>query len=451
MVEGREASGLGWIREVVRGPVVLPGDKGYDEARRLFNGLFQQRPGAIVYAADTQDVAALVPKVHEAGLRLTVRSGGTSPAGFSANDGGVVLDLSRLAENVIMSEGDDLVLGPGLTWGYVYPNLPEGRMIPGGECAPVSVSGVVLGGGLSLLSRSLGLAADHLVEATVVTASGEVLTVSETQHEDLFWALRGAGASYGVTTSLRFKSVPFEPEVLTGFASWDLEGAPEPLRRTVEYMQSEAPRELSAECYLRPQFGRVLVMYNGPPDEGQVAVDRLFEAIRPQRHELHCVPYSKYLGGNFEGPKGQFYAFWRSAFIDGPPSIETLSMLRDGVQRSDSEHDFVSIEFFNGAVQDRAADETAFVHRDRLALLGVFGNWVGGHNEPNQSEWAERLYESVESRLSPYHYQNYPSLEVTDWAKAYFGANYARLQAIKSQYDPDDVFHFQQSVRVPSP
>jgi FAD/FMN-containing dehydrogenase len=360
--------------------------------------------------------------------------------------------VSELRENVLQVEGNRASVGAGVRLADVYPALaPYGKIFPGGECSVVAVSGLTLGGGVSLLSRSLGLTIDTLQEMTVVTAQGEVLRVSEDRHPDLFWALRGGGGSFAVATSLDFELSPLRDEVLAGWASWSPKNGPAALRDVVAYIESEAPRELNLECYFHPAKTRILIMFSGDAEEGRRVVGGLLDRTRAEARHLALMPYGQYVSSSFVKPKGRFYAYWRAAFIDHAPSLETMELLRDGAALATSEHDFVSFEFFNGAVHDRPSDATAFVHRNRLAILGVFGNWVGSPGNGNQCAWAEALFQQVAPRLSRSAYVNYPSRALEDSAEAYFGENYPRLQQVKAKYDPDDVFNFPQSVRLPSP
>jgi len=364
------------------------------------------------------------------------------------NNGGVVIDLSALAENSIVVDGDEVTVGAGVTWRDVYPALaPHGLVFPGGECPMVSVAGLTLGGGISLLSRSLGLTIDHLLEATVVTADGSIVKVSDTLNPDLFWALRGAGASYGVTTSMKFKLTPIEANLLAGEVEFDSKSWIDAILRVTDYMANQAPRELNLQIMMRSTGGQLRITYNGPVDEGREVVEALLAGTPKHKRSLQARPYANYLSTIFGELEGQFHGYWRSAFVDEPLSEDTLALVHEHVALAPSELEFASIEFFNGAVHDQAPPDTAFVHRDRLALVGAYGNWLGETGSGEPISWARGLYEAIEPTLSNSHYQNYPSLEVEDWADGYYGANYPRLRQIKSLVDPENLFGSLQSVR----
>ena len=191
------------LREQVRGPVVEPGEDGYDELRRVHNGMHDRRPALIVRAAATTDAVAVVNYAREAGLDLAVRGGGHSAPGFGTCDGGVVLDLG-LINNVFVDRTKKTArVGGGATWGdFDHATHAYGLATTGGIISTTGVAGLTLGGGIGYLARGCGLSCDNLVSAEVVTADGRILTASEYENEDLFWALRGGSGNFGVVTSL---------------------------------------------------------------------------------------------------------------------------------------------------------------------------------------------------------------------------------------------------------
>src|SRR5205809_2739779 len=201
--------GIDQLREQVRCPVVSADDAGYDEARRVHNGMFDRRPRAVVRAEQVADAIAAVNIARENGLDLSVRGGGHSAPGFGTNDGGLVIDFSRMRSVHVDPKTKTARADAGTTWGdFNHATHAFGLATTGGVVSTTGIAGLTLGGGIGYLSRGFGLSCDNLVSADVVTADGGFVVASEREHQDLFWALRGGGGNFGVVTSLEFQLHP---------------------------------------------------------------------------------------------------------------------------------------------------------------------------------------------------------------------------------------------------
>src|SRR5436305_494820 len=231
------------LRAKVPGEVVTPENGGYEEARRVFNGMIDKRPAAVVRCTSAADVAATVGVARDEGLDLSVRGGGHSAPGFGTNDGGLVVDLSPMQDVVVDADAKTARAGGGCTWsGFNDATNAHGLATTGGIIGSTGIAGLTPGGGIGYLSRKYGLSCANLLSAEVVTADGQVVTASEYEHSDLFWALRGGGGNFGVVTTFEYRLHPVA-EIYGVPIAYPVDRAEDLLRFYREYM-GNAPEEM---------------------------------------------------------------------------------------------------------------------------------------------------------------------------------------------------------------
>jgi FAD/FMN-containing dehydrogenase len=449
------------------GRLLRPGDAGYDEERLLLNRSYDPRPAVIVCCATPEDVALTIRFAREAELPLAIRSGGTSPAGHSANTGGVLLDLARMNTIAISPDRTAVEVGPGAKMGALYGTLgPTNLMVPLGECMQVGAGGLSLGGGFSLLSRSLGLTCDNLLQAEVVLADGKTVTASPTEHPDLFWALRGAGGgNFGVVTSLRFRLHALEPSLYAGMVIWPIAQATEVLSTALAYFADDAPPELNAVFMLSPlpppsteKALATVALYNGPAAVGAPLVEKVTGLGRPSQASVGPQPYATFVSRDFPS-LADIHDYYKSGFITGALPEEGVRLLVDrfcdtaaapavsaeGLRPANA----VGFELAGGVINGVAPDATAFVHRTHSALVSFLATWHGPRGTTDRAEirWADSLHGEMQPYWSGGTYQNYPDPSLPDPLPAYYGGNLRRLREIKRDYDPDEVFRFPQGIR----
>jgi FAD/FMN-containing dehydrogenase len=230
-------SSIDALRNQVSGEVITPSDGGYEEARKVYNGMIDKRPAAVVRCRGTADVAAVIGLARSEGLDLSVRGGAHSAPGFGTNDGGLVIDLSPLQDVAVAPDTQTARAGGGCTWaGFNDATHEHGLATTGGIIGSTGIGGLTLGGGIGYLSRKYGLSCDNLVSAEVVTADGQVLTASERDHSDLFWALRGGGGTFGVVTTFEYQLHPVA-EIYGGPIAYPVDRADDVLRFYREYRE----------------------------------------------------------------------------------------------------------------------------------------------------------------------------------------------------------------------
>src|SRR5881296_2034011 len=233
------------LREQVRGEVIGEGDDAYDLARRVYNAMIDKHPSVVVRPANAGDVVAAVNFAREGRLDLSIRGGSHSVPGFGTNDGGVVIDLSRMRGVRVDPAAKTARAEGGATWGdFNSATHAFGLATTGGIISTTGVAGLTLGGGIGYLSRGLGLSSDNLISADVVTADGSFVTANAKENQDLFWALRGGGGNFGVVTSFQYKLQPVR-NITGGPMFFEKEDAEKVMRTFDEYI-SRAPRELGA-------------------------------------------------------------------------------------------------------------------------------------------------------------------------------------------------------------
>src|ERR687887_2809097 len=302
---------VGELSGRVSGLVVSPHDAGYDEARAIHNGLVDRRPALIVRCRATADVVAALAFARSAGLEVSARGGGHTVAGRAVTDGGVMISLADMTEVAVDPASATAVAQGGATWAELNTATGEhGLGVTGGVISTTGIAGLTLGGGLGWLMGKHGLAADNLVSAEVVAADGRVLSASEDEHPDLFWALRGGGGNFGVVTSFRFALHPLGPTVMAGPVFWAADDTADVLRFYRDFA-AEAPDDLGTvvrlgtvpplpvipeDLHWRPAIS-VACCYAGAVDDGERAVRALRQFGTPLVDLVGPSPYVAFAGG----------------------------------------------------------------------------------------------------------------------------------------------------------
>jgi FAD/FMN-containing dehydrogenase len=452
------------------GEILTPTDPGYESARVLFNTRIRTQPALICRCLSTDDAVEAVRFARETDLPIAVRGGGHHACGFSLVDRGLVIDLSTLKGVRFDPTTAVATVGAGNGWRDVdrvtyldvtVPGdggLPSGYAAPGGDCPTVSNAGYSLSGGYGLLGRRYGLACDHILEAEVVDAEGRVLHVSEQDHHDLFWALRGAGAAgFGVVTRLRYRLDAVPKTVVGGIATWPLEHAEAVFRAYRDTYVGRDDDRLSLYLVLTTDpyaVGQKVVMvyglYIGDPAEAAAELAPLRSAGEPLLDGFGEMSYFDLQLALAEDIPYGLQSMWRGGyFADGGFDDDTFACIVDRFERSPSGYTMVRFDLLGGGAIGRIpADVTAFVHRSSLFYISIISVWERDDETDANVAWADDLKASLRPYLSGEVYQNYADEDLADWPTAYYGANYSRLQEIKRRYDPTDFFRHGQSIRL---
>jgi FAD/FMN-containing dehydrogenase len=446
------------LREQVRGPVIEPDDDGYDEHRRVHNGIHDRHPAVIVRASSTTDAVAAVNYARDAGLDLAVRGGGHSAPGFGTCDGGVVLDLS-LINNVFVDRVKKTArTGGGATWGdFNHATHAFGLATTGGIISTTGVSGLTLGGGVGYLARGCGLSCDNLVSAEVVTADGRILVASEHENEDLLWALQGGGGNFGVVTSMEL-ALHDVGTIYGGPMLYEVEDAPAVMRAYDEYIQ-EAPEQLGAffgwqmapplpfipEDRHGDMFCVMVTCWSGRPEQGEQAIKPFRDAAEVKAEHVGAMPYPA-LNSAFDG---LFYKgmrqYWKADFVRDLPDEAIAAHVQHGPP-TPSLTSAMHLYSINGAAARVGPEETAFGHRDARYVMVIGAFYDTPAEDEGAIRWARDYYDAVH----PYAgteggYINMLS-EDEGRVPQNYGRNHERLQQVKATYDPGNLFHLNQNI-----
>lgn len=435
-------SAIETLRHDFGGDVIEPGTAGYEAVSRA--KLVAGSPAVVLRPQTVGDVQAAVRFAVGSGLPLSVRGGGHSFPGFGTNDGGIVIDLSALADVEVVDEDRRLVrVGGGATWGQVAEALaPHGLAISSGDTRSVGVGGLTLSGGIGWKVRKHGLTLDHLVAAELVTADGAVVPASAGENPELFWAIRGGGGNLGVVTSFEFVAHP-TTEVLFGKITFPVTEAAAVLQGWADHLRT-APEELTSIVNLANPFA------GGPeaPVEIHVALDgadpelaaRALDPIRRLGTVLEddVAPhaYEDILVEGAALPPG-LALLGHSGFVDRESVPDALRILAEVGTSAGSPS--IAVRSVGGAVSRVADDATAYAHRGAELLVAT----VAGGPAP-VIEAARPVLAAMWARLAPHvngAYSNFlGSTTADDVAAVYPTATYERLAAIKRQYDPSNLF-----------
>jgi FAD/FMN-containing dehydrogenase len=451
------------LKTTLRGKVIQPGEKDYDEARKVYNAMIDKKPRLIVRCVDIADVISAVRFGRENGLLTAVRGGGHNGPGLGSCNDGLVIDLSLMQGVRVDPANRTIRAGPGCTQGDMEHASHAFRLaVPAGIVSTTGIAGLTLGGGHGYLARKYGLTIDNLIEADVVLADGRFVTANASQHEDLFWALRGGGGNFGVVTSFAYRAHPVDT-VYGGPIFWEIKDARQVMQWYREFLP-QAPVELcpflgvktvpSTDPFPKEIWGKkicaLICCYSGPLDKAE-------EVMKPIRRELPS-PILDWMGpmpfpalqSLFDPllPKGlQWY--WKGDFVKELPD-EAIDVHLRWAAELPSEVSLMHLYPIDGAVHRVGQSETAWSCRDGTWSMVIAGIDADPAKAGTITTWAKQYWEAVHPFTLGGAYVNYMMEEGEDRIKATYGSNYERLVAIKNKYDPDNFFRVNQNIKPTS-
>jgi FAD/FMN-containing dehydrogenase len=444
----------------LRGELIQPGDPGYDEARKVYNGMIDKRPRMIARCSDVADVISCVNFARENEMLLAVRGGGHNGGGFGVADDGLVIDLSAMRGVRVDPDAQTVRVEGGARWGDVdHATHAFGLAVPTGIMSTTGVAGLTLGGGHGYLARKYGLTIDNLLEADVVLADGSLVKASEQENEDLFWALRGGGGNFGVVTSFLFRGNPVST-VYAGPMFWELDQAEEILRWYREF-SPQAPEDMYG-------FFAFLTVPPAPPFPEHLhgkkmcgiiwcysgAMEGAEEAFRPVRQQVGPAAFEflgpmplPVLNSLFDAlyPPG-LQQYWRGDFVT-ELSDEAIAMhLRYGPEVP-TMHSTMHLYPIDGAPHRVGGHETAFSYREATWSAVFFGVDPDPANNERIISWTTEYFDAVHPYSGGGAYVNFMMDEGQERVKATYRDNFEKLVAIKNEYDPTNLFRVNQNIR----
>ena len=446
------ASGFG-------GDLIGPEDGRYEEARKVYNGMIDRRPGLIARCSNDADIVGAVDFARGEGVLVSIRGGGHNAGGLGVCDDGLVIDLSAMRAIEVDPDRKTVRVQGGATWGEVDAATHEhGLAVPSGIISTTGVGGLTLGGGLGHLSRKYGLAIDNLLAADMVLADGSKVTASAEENPDLFWAIRGGGGNFGAVTSFLFRANPVHT-VQAGPTFWPLEATAEVLHFYDEFMAS-APEDVNGFfAFLTvppsPDFPEELhgrkvcgVVWCCTGDEAETE-----EALKPVREfgptlldGIAPTPFPG-LQSAFDGlyPAGDQW-YWKADFIDELPDEAIAAHVEYGAALP-SMQSTMHLYPVDGAVHRVGKDETAFNYRHSRWSQVIVGVDPDPANAPALTKWARDYYEAIHPYSAGGAYVNFLMHdEGAGRVQATYGDNYDKLVEVKRRYDPENLFRVNQNI-----
>jgi FAD/FMN-containing dehydrogenase len=457
---GLDEAAVERLRGELRGPLLRPGDDGYDAARRVWNGMIDRRPALIARCLGVADVINAVNFGRVRGLLVSVRGGGHNVTGNAVCDGGLVIDLSPMKGIRIDPVRRTAWAQGGVTWGdFDHEAQAFGLATTGGQVSTTGIAGLTLGGGVGWLMRKHGLAVDNLLSVDVVTAKGRLLRASATEHEDLFWGLRGGGGNFGIATAFEYRLHAVGPMVTSGMALYPAAQAQAVLRFYRDFMAA-APDEVSvmvafltappAPFIPEPLHGApmvaLLLCCSGSLEDGQRTVEQI-RAFGPPAVDLFGpMPYTaaqQLLDA--ANPFGR-RVYWRSEHLRAFDDDVIDTMLAHTATIT-SPLSALGIYPLGGAVARVGEFDTAFGHRATRFDVVIVAMWTDPQEDERHMQWG-RTFAAAMRRFSGGVYVNELDVEGEDRVRAaYNPQSYERLVVLKDKYDPANFFRMNQNIK----
>jgi FAD/FMN-containing dehydrogenase len=427
------------LKQEFTGEIILPQDSNYDQARKTF--IRDGSPSIILRPISSADVATAVRYAKSNALALSVRSGGHSGAGFSTNDGGLVIDLSALNKIEIIDQNKHIVhIGSGAHWGDVAKTLGNhGMALSSGDTTTVGVGGLTLGGGIGWMVRKYGLAIDSLIAAEIVTANGEIMRISDTEHADLFWAIRGGGGNFGVATSFEFVAHPVK-RVFAGSITYALDDVAKLLKEWRDCMRT-ASEDLTTMFLIMPSFGgnpsaAIILCCYASDDEpaAKKAITPFLEIGAVLQQNVIVKEYAAVLE-EAHAPQG-VRIIVNNAFAKEFSDDLILAIATECKETPP----ILQIRSLGGAMKRISNEATAFAHRESEVLI-VSPTFVSPIASTEEVNHALKAWEII-APLTEGSYVNFFSEHTgNELNAAYPDMTHERLRIIKKLYDPENLFN----------
>lgn len=436
------------------GRLLRPTDAGYDDARRVHNGLVDKRPALIARCHGVPDVINAIKLTRQLGLEVAVRGGGHNVAGRATIDGGIMIDLSPMKGIHVDAQSRSVRAQAGVTWCELNGETQvHGLAVTGGVVSSTGIAGLTLGGGFGWLMGKFGLALDNLLYADLVDAEGRLLRASQDEEPDLFWAIRGGGGNFGIVTSFVYQLHPVGPTVTAGPIVHAIDHARELLafyRERTEALPDE--QTLFATLTHAPDgsglpVAALVSCHCGSLADANDAMSPLKQFGSPILDGVGPMPYcqlNSMLDANY--PQGALN-YWKSNFLS-EISDAAIAVMLECFAECPTNMSQLLVEHIHGAATRVPTDGTAFPHRKEGYNFLVLAQWTNPNDTNQCIAWARKTYERMQPFFADGRYVNYlDDDEAGDSIAAAYGSNYRRLQKIKAKFDPNNLFRMNQNIR----
>lgn len=448
------------FRATLRGGVIEPQDKNYEDARKVYNAMINKRPRLIVNCADVADVISSVNFARENNLLLSIRSGGHNAGGLGICDDGLVVDLSRIKYTRVDPMAKTVVAGGGCTWGDIdHATHVFGLATPSGIISTTGVGGLTLGGGIGHLTRKYGLSIDNLLSVDIVLADGRFVKANENENQDLFWAVRGGGGNFGVVTAFTFRLHPvsmvyggpmlYEMSEAAEVMKWYsklIKDAPDDLNGFFAFLTVPPGDPFPENLHLKKMCG-IIWAYTGPQEMAEEVFTPIRAFKKPALDFVGPIPQPA-LQSMFDAvyPTGlQWY--WRADFVN-ELSDEAITKHVTFGNALPTMHSTMHLYPINGAASRVNKRDTAWNFRNATWAMVIVGVDPDSVNKDKITNWTKQYFDALHPYSAGGAYVNFMMDEGEDRVKATYGENYERLVTIKNKYDPDNLFRVNQNIKA---
>ena len=448
------------LRAALRGPLLLAGDAGYEEARSLWNGMIDRRPALVARCIGVSDVVAGVRFARESGIALSMKGGGHNISGLAVAEGGLMLDLSLMRGVWVDPRSRTARAQAGCLLGDVDRETQlHGLAAVLGFVSATGIAGLTLGGGFGYTSRRFGWTSDNVRSMDLVTADGRLVRAGEDENPDLFWGLRGGGGNFGVVTGVEYVLHPIGPEIFAGAVAWRVDAAPQVLEM-FRKAAAEAPPELTLVAVMRiappapwldkDVHGKPIVMllacHTGDIAEAEKRLAPIKALGKPVGDILQRRPYNTQQSLlDATQPRGRRY-YWKSEYLPGIES-EMLAGVMEHAKHLTSPHSAVIVFQLGGAVARWPSDHSPVGNRDAAAVLNITASWEKAAEDATHVEWARSTWRDMRRFSTGGTYVNFLTEEETgERLAAAYGQNLARLAEVKARWDPANLFRMNKNV-----
>lgn len=427
------------------GQIFLPGSDSYDQYRRVWNGLADRRPMAIVRASSVDDVKRTIGVAAEKDLLLAVRCGGHSLPGLSTVDGGIVLDLSAMNAVSIDPLSRTAEVSGGALLGQLDAAASAQKLVtPAGVISHTGVAGLTLGGGMGWLSRRFGLTVDNLLGAEVVTAAGRLIWTDAESEPELFWGLRGGGGNFGVVTRFKFRMHLLDP-IIVGCWSYD----PLELERVLpgfERLSAKAPRKLTTNFSFGATYLTITACWSGALKDADAMVAPFGRLAVPTSGGMGPMEYVDLQRRHDEAMAWGRRYYSKGGFL-GRIDKGAIERMRDVVSTAPTADSDIYVIALGGAIGDVDEADTPYSGRAANYYWITAAVWDDPQDDARCIEWGRSSYRSLAAISMQGNYVNEQADSGRDVAFGAYGAEkYARLARIKAKFDPANLFRLNQNI-----
>ena len=446
---GSNTGSISALSQQFSGEIVTVSDEGYDQARRVWNAMIDQRPRLVARPRNASDVAAAVNFARDERLPLAIRGGAHSVAGMGTCEGGVVIDFSSMKNIVVDPAKRTARAEPGAKWtDFDKATQAHGLATTGGTVGDTGIAGLTLGGGFGWLEGACGMTIDNLLAADVVLADGRLVRATSDENSDLFWALRGGGGNFGVVTAFEYRLHAIS-QIVGGMVVHPYSAARDVLKFYGTFLETAPdPLTVAAAILTGPDGHKacaIVCAYAGPIEEGLKAVRPLKEFGAPVVDIVGPMPYFGQQSLLEQGMPPNMRNYWKAEFIDRLTDgfIDTWA---DAYSGASSPMSFQLLFPIHGAAAKVAPDATAFPCRGGLHV-GIYALWKPGESDEPNVTWVRNTWKRIQPFAAGGLYVNeIGEDDGRDRVKQAYGVNYARLAAIKKKYDPTNLFRLNANI-----